>query len=83
MRLPGLAIAAICLLLAFHGSRGKGIPSSQFLLIKTKDSDEEDGRRMGGEDYADSNEPATGGGKYGGELTALCLGKNAQERNSN
>ena len=68
MRPPGLAMVAICLLLAItiHDSTAKAKPSSKFLLIKTKDSDE---GREGGEDYADSNEPATGPGRYGGECT--------------
>ena len=68
MRPPGLAMVAIWLLLAIaiHDSAAKAKPSSQFLLIKTKDSNE---GREGGEDYVDSSEPATGPGRYGGEFT--------------
>ena len=67
MRPPGLAMVAIWLLLAIaiQNSAAKAKPSSNFLLIKTKDSDEGKER---GEDYADSSEPATGPGRYGGKL---------------
>ena len=65
---PGLAMVAIWLLLAIvvHDSAAKAKPSSKFLLIKTKDSDE---WTEAGEDYADSSE--SGGGRYGGEFTLV------------